>query len=274
MNRENSIIRTLALCFAFILAISIIAGIISAVVSVLSLFDITGDGNNYKEVYTLVNVENMDNIKNLDLDLSASTVKLEESSSFKIETNNKNIFYEINDFTISIKDKKKHSIRKRNKSVITIYVPKSYIFNNVSFSLGAGLTDIDSLSMKKGIFNLGAGKFTCNNLNVQDELIINGGAGKIDIDSGNINNMKLDMGVGSVNITTSLIGSSDIDGGVGSINLALKDSLKNYKIYASKGIGSIKLNDEEIKNEVVVGNGENSIKIDGGVGSINIDVKE
>ena len=136
------------------------------------------------------------------------------------------------------------------------------------------MTDISSLNMKNGNFNLGAGKFTCGNLNVENELIVDGGTGKIDINSGNINNMKLDMGVGSISITATLTGSSNIDGGVGSINLTLKDSIDNYKIHASKGIGSIKLNDKEIKNETTIGNGDNSIKIDGGIGSIKIDTKE
>lgn len=272
MSKENSSVRTIALPLALILGVFIIAGIISAVISVLSLFEV--DKGEYKKIYTLVDVENIDDIKNLNVDISTSTIKIEVGASFKIDTNNKYVFYEMNDSTAYVKEKKKHSIRKRNQSFITIYIPKYYTFNDVTFSLGAGVTDISSLNMKNGNFNLGAGKFNCGNLNVENELIVDGGTGKIDINSGNINNMKLDMGVGSISITAKLTGSSNIDGGVGSINLTLKDSIDNYKIHASKGIGSIKLNDKEIKNETTIGNGDNSIKIDGGIGSIKIDTKE
>ena len=42
----------------------------------------------------------------------------------------------------------------------------------------------------------------------------------------------------------------------------------------NKGIGTIKVNDEEIKNDTTIGTGDNIINISGGVGSINIDFKE
>ena len=66
MSKENSAVRTIALSLALILGVFIIAGIISAVISVLSLFEV--DKGEYKKIYTLVDVENIDDIKNLNVD--------------------------------------------------------------------------------------------------------------------------------------------------------------------------------------------------------------
>lgn len=48
----------------------------------------------------------------------------------------------------------------------------------------------------------------------------------------------------------------------------------NYKIIAEKGIGSIKIDGVEQGQESTYGSGENLIKLEGGIGSINIDFAE
>ena len=69
-------------------------------------------------------------------------------------------------------------------------------------------------------------------------------------------------------------GKNKIDIGVGSFYLNVLDNISNYKLKLNKGIGTIKVNDEEIKNDTTIGAGDNIINISGGVGSINIDFKE
>ena len=93
MSKENSAVRTIALSLALILGVFIIAGIISAVISVLSLFEM--DKGEYKKIYTLVDVENIDDVENLNVDISTSTIKIEEGTNFKIDTNNKSLKNEI-----------------------------------------------------------------------------------------------------------------------------------------------------------------------------------
>lgn len=62
----------------------------------------------------------------------------------------------------------------------------------------------------------------------------------------------------------------DIDAGIGKVDIELEDGVRNYTIKASKGIGSISINNEELTSDREYGNGPNYIKIDGGVGTIRI----
>ena len=52
-------------------------------------------------------------------------------------------------------------------------------------------------------------------------------------------------------------------------NINLLDKIENYKIKIEKGLGTVKINNDSVKNGIY-GEGTNSIEIDGGVGSINI----
>ena len=102
------------------------------------------------------------------------------------------------------------------------------------------------------------------------ETSIEGGAGEINIDNADINNLDLDMGIGKLTLTAYLKGNSEINAGVGSINLNLIGSEEDYLINLDKGIGLATYNDNEMKNNTTYGNGNNKIMIDGGIGSIKI----
>ena len=78
------------------------------------------------------------------------------------------------------------------------------------------------------------------------------------------------MGVGKTTITANITGNSKIDSGVGSLNLNILNSKENYRLKLSKGIGSIKVDNQDVKDNEVLGNGLNNLIIDGGVGEINI----
>ena len=78
------------------------------------------------------------------------------------------------------------------------------------------------------------------------------------------------MGVGNLIINSTLTGNNMIDAGVGKLDINLQNKKENYTFKVSKGIGSIKLNNDEIKDNETVGNGINIIDINGGIGSINI----
>ena len=120
---------------------------------------------------------------------------------------------------------------------------------------------------------MGAGKVAIKELNVDKETFIDGGAGKIEILSGNINNLNFNMGIGNTIIKSNITGNSDIDCGIGALELNLLNNMKNYTFDIEKGLGSVTLNKENVK-EGKIGSGINLIEIDGGVGSININTQE
>lgn len=156
---------------------------------------------------------------------------------------------------------------------MVITIPESNVFENVKISLGRGVSTIESINAKEVDFEIGAGKVVLNNLNISNKAEFECGAGKLEINNSRINNLKLDMGAGEVSVSGVLTGISEFDAGVGKLSIDLLDSIDNYSFTVDKGIGSIKLNNEDVSSDVTVGNGVNTIDIDGGIGEIIVTTK-
>ncbi len=267
MSGIQKIIKYCALAFAFSLIVLIISSILLGINSLSNAFISNDNKENTdnKDVVDL-NVPVL-NIYELDIDLKASNLTIKEGNNLKAETTNKNIKVTQKGNTLTIKEKN-NSLLKNNGGNLTIHVPKDYIFNKVDIEMGAGNLDIFDLTSRELELDLGAGKSVINNLNVLNNATLDGGVGSIDINGGVINNLKLEVGVGSVNLSSIIKGSSYIDSGIGKLNLNILDSFSNYRVSLDKGIGSAKLNGNNMEDNIVYGTGYNIININGGIGSI------
>jgi len=216
---------------------------------------------------------NLNEIKNkieiLKIDIKSSNLTIKEDSNFKIENNNKHIKIKENNNSLIIYEEKHNLINNTNNNLI-IYIPSEYNFNEVSIENGFGKIEIDNIKTNKIDLELGAGKVNIENITVLTKTKIDGGTGEIIINNGNITNLDLDMGLGNIKLTTSLIGENKINAGIGKIELNLKENLDNYKIKIIKGIGKNTLNNEKINNDIYYGNGSNILDITGGIGNIEI----
>ena len=170
---------------------------------------------------------------------------------------------------IEIKEKN-NWFNKQETSNITIYIPENKIFERTEIEAGAGEINIDKLQTNNLTFSIGAGKVQINELEVFEKAEIEGGAGKADIISGELHNLDLEMGLGELNLTTKLIGNNVIEQGIGKLSINLTDNIENYKIRTSKGLGSITIDGNEVQDGNTYGNGENNIRIEGGMGAIEI----
>ena len=260
MNQANKIIKYVSIAFAIFLIFNIVSGVIYG-------FSFIGNIFSEDEPIELKTLDIDQDVLNVDVDVNSVNLYIKQSDSFKIETNNKYIKHEQNDKKLSIKENR-HPFIKSSTDLI-IYIP-SVTLDKIEIDSGAGKVSLENLSSKELDLNLGAGKVEINNLEVLNKTTIDGGAGEIIIKNGIINNLDMDMGVGKVTIYSKLLGTSDIDAGVGELNLNLVGRENEYTINVEKGIGSIKLSGEEIKNGTNYGNGNNKVDIDGGVGSIKI----
>lgn len=269
MSNLQKIIKYLAIAFAIFLTFSIISGIMYGVSSIASIFDDDKDSITEK----LNNLEISDNTLLLDVDISSSNITIKSGENFKAETNNKYIKTKQDKNKLYIEEKK-HNFFHNDKSELIIYIPNDYVFDGVSIDTGAGKVNIESLSTKQLYLNLGAGKVDINNLNVSKDAKIDGGAGEININAISINNLDLDMGVGKLSLTSKLTGNNKIDSGIGKMNLSLIGTLEDYKIFLDKGIGNATINGKNMKDDNIYGTGNSKLDIDGGVGSIDIDLIE
>lgn len=268
MTEVQKVIKYMAIALAIILIVSIVSGVISFFLGMGLIFNIGS-----KDVIgeTTGMTFEQEEVSRLDIKIAASNLTIRKGDKLHATTNNKNI--EINQRNNKIEIKEKGVNRwysKNNGSELTIYIPEDVLLNEVEIEAGAGRINIEDIKTEKFDLQLGAGETVINNIEVKRECEINGGAGKIEIKSSLLYNLDLDLGIGETIIQAKLIGNSDIDAGVGNLNLNLQGEKEEYKIRAEKGVGTIKIDNEDVKNNTVYGEGQNFVKIDGGVGNIKI----
>lgn len=267
MTTAQKIIKYAAIAFAFLLIFGILSCIMFGLSQMSNYFN--DNDSDILEELKEINISG-DDVSVIDIEVKYANLVIKTGDTLKVETNNKYITTNQEKNKIIIQEKKHGWFKRNDKSDLIIYIPEDFIFDGVSIDAGAGKIEIDNLSTKILEFDLGAGKTNINNLVVFNNAEIDGGAGEITISNGSINNLDLDTGVGKCTLISELIGKNEIDVGVGELNVTLLGNKEDYKISAEKGIGSIKLDNENVKSQQIYGNGVNNIDISGGIGSIDI----
>ena len=266
--------------FAILLAILIIISIVSAILFGLNIFSgilgLTKENISNKEnseILTSVETEKyFENrqINNMKIELYYANLIIEVGNNFHVQTNTNNIEYKQSNNQLVVKEKNANLFNSNNQRTITITIPVDTVLDTVSIEAGAGEIQIEKMATKKLDLEIGAGTVNITDLQVTQKAKIEGGAGRLEMLSGEIANLDLEMGIGDLMLATSLSGNNKIDAGIGKLELTLTDGLDNYVIRANKGIGSIKIDGNEINNNVEYGNGKTHLKINGGMGSIEV----
>lgn len=269
MTTTQKVIKYIAIAFAIFLVITIISSILSGIYGLASAIGLKKDEEISIASMNTIDFENSD-AAILEIDVKYTNLTIQTGEFLLAKTNNSDINCKQNNNKIQVKEKNGNWFSKNDDEELVVYIPEGLEFENVKINAGAGRINIESLNSKKLSLQLGAGETKIKSLIVKEECEIEGGAGKISIQSGEINNLDLDMGVGETKVTAELTGESKINAGIGKLDINVQANEENYKIKAEKGIGSIKINGNEISNNEVYGYGENYIKIDGGIGSIDI----
>lgn len=264
MTNIQKIIKYLSIAFAFYLIVCIITGILSVFKVINKIYDKSSEGNN--NYYKITELNN--SFDTFDVKVGITNLYIKSGGSFKLETNNKHIKIKNENNKLAIKEEANINLNYDYK--LTITIPENIIFNDIDIESGAGVVDIQNLSGNDVDFEFGAGKVNITKMQINNKGSIETGAGSVNIENSKFNNLDLDMGVGSLNLECFLLGNNKIDSGIGKLNIKLLDDINNYKFKISKGIGSIKYNDEELKDNMIFGNGNNVIDINGGIGNINI----
>lgn len=280
MTTVQKIIKYFAIAFAIFLIVSIISLILFGVYALSGFLGLKDNSKiNVSSNMQTVNIGDEENIVNLtditslDIEVKYTNLIIKNGDTFYYETNNDNITYKQNHNTVKIEEKGKWLFSDTESNLI-IYIPENFDLNKIDIEAGAGKVEIENLNADNLDFELGAGEASILNLNIRNNTKLEGGAGRLNILDGNINNLDLDMGIGEVNINSFITGNSDIDAGIGILNLNLQGSKADYRIVTDKGVGNLKINGENISGAYSYGEGKNLIKIDEGIGNINIIVEE
>ena len=203
----------------------------------------------------------------LDVSVGAADLRIEESDSFRVETDNPYIEIHQRNDTLIIREKP--HVANLESSSVTIYYPADTAFTRAELEMGAGRLNAFSLSCDHLDLELGAGSVDIQLLYATRGADISGGAGEIRVSDGALHNLELEHGVGECFIRSLLTGSTDIEAGMGQLKVYVVGDMADYTIRATTGIGEILVNGTEIP-EATFGTGANRIEISGGVGSVEL----
>lgn len=275
MTTTQKIIKYLAIAFALFLVISIFSIIFGLSREIISSINSDKKDSKLLEEYTTIS-NNVNNIESFKIDISNDDIEIKEGEKFEVKTNDPDVKFYHENSKVKIKTDKTFSWHLSNSSrgTIIIYLPNEFNITELDLNLGAGKIDIDKIFVEILLMDLGAGTMTAKEINVYEKATINGGAGNINIYSGTINNLNLKLGAGNASIESDLTGSNTLTTGVGKLNLGLSRSKDNYKFDINKGLGNIILNDFDVSEDILIGDGETKIKISGAVGNIIINTAE
>lgn len=275
MTTTQKIIKYLAIAFALYLVISIFSIIFGLSREIISSINSDKKDSELLEEYTTIS-NNVNNIESFKIDISNDDIEIKKGEKFEVKTNDPDVKFYHENSIVKIKSDKTFSWHLSNSSrgTIIIYLPNEFNISELDLNLGAGKIDIDKLFVETLLMDLGAGTMTAKEINVYEKATINGGAGNININSGTINNLNLKLGAGNASIQSDLTGSNTLTTGVGKLNLGLSRSKDNYRFDINKGLGNIILNDFDVSEDTLIGDGETKIKINGAVGNIIINTSE
>lgn len=279
MRLAQQIIKIFALALATIIIISIFGAVIGGVLLVGNLI---GDGDSLPwatdQEITVIEEVAPQNIQYLDVNVKASNVRIRRSDdgddSVRVESNNQYIAVWNDNNKFSIIEKSHGLFGFGSAGDVTIYIRNDIKLDEVVIEIGAGTLSVDQLQAKTLSLNLGAGKVNINSLKVTDHAHIEGGTGKTTINDGELHDAKIELGVGKTDIRARLSGYSLIKTGVGKLDLVLLGNADDYQITIDKGIGSVELDGESLRDGSRYGDGGNRVDLESGVGAIEIKIEE
>ena len=210
------------------------------------------------------------NIKSLDIRIGAADFTIVHGDKFSVESNLKNLTVTDEDGVLKVVEKTRNTVNYMDAK-LKVCIPENMVFENVSIKTGAAKLTAQSISADSVDLKLGAGQVQFDNIEAEENISIKGGAGQISVLDGDLNNLNLELGVGQFDMTAKLVGESNLKFGVGESALTLKGSKDDYRFDIKNGVGTITIDGNTsaafISNG---GDGENLVKINGGVGATDI----
>lgn len=287
MSSFQKTIKYIAIAFAVFLAVtivSVIANVVFGIVSVVS-GGIEGGFSNDNNKKSMDFSKNFTEVKSLDIENSTGKLIIKTGESFRVEAENVSgdfVAKVSSNGTLTVSDDGKdvnflwfdfNGINNPN-SKITVYLPSDFVAEDAKINTGAGTVQVEGLHADYIMISAGAGNISGNDI-VAEKVKIDGGVGEVTLKDVNFSDADFNCGVGNLDIQGRLEGKSKIDCGVGEVELDLIGNVDDYDLDIDSGIGTIRLNGDKISDEYNIDtDAPNSIKIDGGVGNVKINIEE
>lgn len=275
MKGAQQVIKALAIAFAVVLVCGIGAAIIGA--SGMMGYLVGGFDRGDDSEWTEMMIPDQEEFDELVIEMKATNVRIEQGEVFQVLADEEVVEFRRNGEKVELKEKDWGFFGNWHKvgGEVKVILPRDLgNLQKVEIETGAGAVYAEGVSADEVKLELGAGRAEFVGLVAKEKMKISGGAGYLAVREAELTDLDLDMGVGKVEISGRIQGDSDIDAGVGKLEMTLKGGQDDYKMKFNKGIGSITVNGASMGDKGVWGNGANVIRIDGGVGAIEIRVEE
>ncbi len=275
MTVLQKITKYAAAAFAVFLAVSIIGGTVGGVLSVAQLGFSFSDGDEKEETLQTATTEISltESIKELDIELKSSKLSVSNGSTFSIKHAGSGIKTEkyITANGIGIKLRENANLPSDTFfDKVELTVPADTVFDKVRIDMKAGSVQVGSLTATDLDVSCDAGSFIASKLFVSGKADIDIDAGNVDVKYGEIGTFDCDTEAGRISFGGKVKIGAEIDSEVGSVRLALVGSRDDYTLDIDKSVGSVTVDGARITDKTPVGSGSAKIKIDGGVGSVDI----
>lgn len=209
-------------------------------------------------------------IRSLEISVNAADFVIRHADAFSVESNLKYLSVSEENGVLTITDEAPKRV-SYEKATLTLSIPEDAVFETIRIFTGAARLTADALSGERVSLTIGAGDASIQVLHAGKKAEIKGGAGRISISGGTLQNLSLEMGVGELNLSAALLGESSLTLGVGASNVTLLGEKETYTLEIEKGLGSITLDGKSVSGFDRRGDGENHVEIEGGIGQIRVD---
>ncbi len=287
MSSTQKTIKYCAMTFAILLAVGIISAMANIAFTIANGFSGTSDGLRFTDSKNERNFsadydKSFKGVSSLNVENALGNLKICVGEDFRVVANHvsKKFSADVSgDGTLTIKDKGNDfnflwfnfNGLTNPRSDIIVYVPSNFISKESIISTGAGNTIIEGLKSDYLFIEAGAGKIRTKDLTAA-RARVDGGVGSITLNQVRFEESDFDSGVGKLDVSGQLLGKTNVDCGVGEVELDLSGEVDDYGYNVDTGLGPIKLNGNKISGKYNL-DAQNQIKVDGGVGSVNIKIK-
>ena len=263
MNGQGKLVKKIADALAIVLIVMIFGGILGAtglpaILSPESSEPLT-EGISF----------GTEEISSLEVEAGAADISFLQGESLSVEFDKNSFTVKEHGGRITVRERSNFLNLNKSRS-LKIFIPENFSFEKVKLETGASNVEGQLLRAQKLDLDSGAGLVVFDKLEVTQKAELDCGAGEVTVRSGTLGSLDFSLGVGLADITAELKGNSEIESGVGELSLHLPDGKENYCFNIETGLGAIVFDGSSVKGETVIGNGENSVSLEGGVGSVKV----
>lgn len=269
MNSGKRLVKIIADVLAIILIVNIFTAVGTAVLAVIGISQISEGVENVSEQMSYTNISQ--DISEIDLDIASASVYIKAADSFTFSTNDKGFSVKQKKNKLKVEEKNLKAFSGLGEAVIVITVPKGVVLDSMEIESGAGALSVEGVNCNKLEADLGVGETVFDNVGVSVKADIDTGVGNFDIKNSTINNLSLSTGLGKTTVSALMTGINEFECGIGNLHISSNDQINDYTVSVEPGMGKVKIGGETFSEDIILGSGQNVIKVEGGIGNVTVD---